>query len=325
MIDHDKNQPLEQDTIKETGWIIKLPPIFATLVPASEHRANLMGYPENYVDITKFKNLELELQETKKQLQAAELTKIELIKNIGHSINVPSKGIFAQVAALYEIEQNPEVKNHLATIRDGAKALLDYSNELYEFLHSNDGLTSIVLQAFNPKKLVEAIIAKAGAAALNKGIRLVSNVHYEMPDIVVGDSYRLQAILDQLVGNSIKFTKEGVIVITANLFSAKSLSQDENDFAENRQAQEDRDRLLQFIVHDTGIGLSEEKQQYICEELAEFNSTMQCKGLGLGLIFVRQLIHEMNGKVELSSEEGKTTTVECKIPVKLPSSTDYTS
>ncbi|WP_375327137.1 hypothetical protein [Candidatus Tisiphia endosymbiont of Nemotelus uliginosus] len=154
------------------------------------------------------------------------------------------------------MEQNPEVNNHLATIIEAAKALLDYSNELYEFLHSHDGLTSIVLQAFNPKKLVEAIIAKAGAAALNKEIRLVSNVHYEMPDIVVGDSYRLQAILDQLVGNSIKFTKEGVIVITTNLFPAKRLRTTENDFADNRQAQDDSDRILQFIVHDTGIGIA---------------------------------------------------------------------
>ncbi len=69
---------------------------------------------------------------------------------------------------------------------------------------------------------MEQSIAKARAAALNKGIRLVSNIHYEMPDIVTGDSYRLQAILDQLISNSIKFTKEGMVVITANLFPARS-------------------------------------------------------------------------------------------------------
>ncbi|WP_375327445.1 sensor histidine kinase [Candidatus Tisiphia endosymbiont of Nemotelus uliginosus] len=320
MIDNVKNQQQDQKQIAEKGWIVQFAPVFATLVPASEHRADIISSHENYVDITKFKNLELELQKTKEKLQTTELIKIDLIKNIGHSINVPCNGIFAQVAVLYEIEHNPEVKNHLATIMDGAKALLDYSNDLYEFLQRNSGLTSIVLQAFSPKKLVEAIIAKAGAAALNKGIRLVSNIHYEMPDVLVGDSYRLQAILDQLVGNSIKFTEEGVVVITANLFSARSLRQDENDF--DVLEQEDRDRLLQFIVHDTGIGISEEKQQYICEEIGSISSSTQCKGLGLGLMFVKQLIHEMHGAIELSSEEGKTTTVECKIPVKLPNSTD---
>ncbi|WP_375326846.1 ATP-binding protein [Candidatus Tisiphia endosymbiont of Nemotelus uliginosus] len=71
-----------------------------------------------------------------------------------------------------------------------------------------------------------------------------------------------------------------------------------------------------------GIGLSKEKQQDICEKLGSFGSASQCKELGLGLIYVKQLIHEMKGKIELSSEEGKTTTIECKIPVQLPNSTD---
>ncbi|WP_375326927.1 sensor histidine kinase [Candidatus Tisiphia endosymbiont of Nemotelus uliginosus] len=320
MTNNVKNQQQDQNQIAEKGWIVKLAPIFATLVPASSQEVDIISCHENYVDITKFKSLELELQKTKKQLQAAELTKMDLIKNIGHSIHVPCNGIFAQVAALYEMEQNPEVKNHLATIMDSAKALLDYSNDLYELLQSNDGLTSIVLQAFSPKKLVEAIIAKAGAAASHKGIRLVSNVHYEMPDIVVGNSYRIQAILDQLVGNSIKFTKEGVIVITANLFSARSFK-DNYDF--DVVEQDDRDRILQFIVHDTGIGIPLEKQQDMCEDFGNHSSATQCKGLRLGLMFVRQLIHEMHGAIELSSEEGKTTTVECKIPVTLLNSTDF--
>ncbi len=161
------------------------------------------------------------------------------------------------------------------------------------------------MKAFNPKKLVEQSIAKAGAAALNKGIRLVSNIHYEMPDIVIGDSYRLQAILDQLISNSIKFTDEGMVVITANLFPARS-TEESHDFDGLEQG--DRDRILQVMVHDTGIEMSLEKQQDMCEELASFDSARQYKVLGLGLTCVKQLVHEMKGKIELSSIEGKTTT-----------------
>ncbi len=76
------------------------------------------------------------------------------------------------------------------------------------------------------------------------------------------------------------------------------------------------------MVHDTGIGISVEKQQDMREELESFDSTIQYKVLGLGLICVKQLIHEIKGKIELSSIEGKTTTVECKIPVQLSNSTD---
>ncbi len=76
------------------------------------------------------------------------------------------------------------------------------------------------------------------------------------------------------------------------------------------------------MVHDIGIGMSLEKQQDMCEEIGSVDSAIQCKSLGLGLICVKQLVHEMNGKIILSSIEGKTTTIECKIPVQLPNSTD---
>ncbi len=248
----------------------------------------------------------------------AEITKMHL-KNINHSINVPCNGILEQVAAFYEMEQDVEVKNYWATIMDCAKALLDYSNDVHEFFTANSGLTSTVVKAFNPNKLVEQSIAKAGAAALNKGRRLVSNIHYEMPDIVIGDSYRLQAILDQLISNSIKFTDEGMVVITANLFPARS-TEESHDFDGLEQG--DRDRILQLMVHDTGIGISQEKQQDMREELESVDSAMQYQELGLGLMCVKQLIHEMKGKIVLSSIEDKTTTVECKIPVQLPNTSD---
>ncbi|EER22266.1 MULTISPECIES: sensor histidine kinase [spotted fever group] len=259
----------------------------------------------------------MELQQAKNKLKEAELVKIDLIQNIGHSINIPCTGIFTRIVVLYEIEQNPEMKEYLATIMNCAKALLDYSNYVVDFLQANAGLTSTVLQPFDPKKLVEQSIAKATPAAQHKGLRLVPNIHYEMPDVIVGDNYRLQAILDQLISNSIQFTEQGTIVITVNLFPARSF-EDANDFTDNTQAQDDRKRILQLMVHDTGIGIHQEKQQYICEEFVKFNSALQCKGLGLGLMFVKQLINEMHGEITLSSEEGKTTTVECKVPVKLP-------
>lgn len=263
MTDNVKNQQEEQNPLAEKSWIVKLAPIFATLIPASAQEAHTISYHDHYVDITKFKSLELELQQIKEKLQTAEITKMHL-KNISHSINVPGKGILEQVTRLYAMEQNAEVKNHWAAIMDCAKALLDYSNDVHEFFIANPGLTSIVLKAFNPKKLVEQSIAKAGAAALNKGIRLVFNIRYEMPEVLIGDSYRLQAILDQLISNSIKFTEEGVVVITANLFSARNFKE---NYDVDVLEQENTDRILQLIVHDTGIGISQEKQQSICAEL----------------------------------------------------------
>ncbi len=92
MTDNVKNQQQQQNQTAETRWIVKLAPIFATLIPASESSADVSGNHKNYVDITKLKNLELELQEIKEKLQTAEITKMHL-KNISNSINVPGKGI----------------------------------------------------------------------------------------------------------------------------------------------------------------------------------------------------------------------------------------
>ncbi|WP_341764054.1 sensor histidine kinase [Candidatus Tisiphia endosymbiont of Beris chalybata] len=319
MTDNVKNQQQQQNQSAEKGWIVKLAPIFATLIPASSQDRDIIGDHEHYINITKFKSLELELQNTRKKLQVDELIKIKLLKNISNNISTPAKEIFRQLVQFYEGEQNPETKNHLANIMDDAKVLLDSSNDLYEFLQCYIGLTSVALKEFNPKKLIEQSIEKATPAALYKGIRLVSNIHYEMPDIVIGDSYRLQAILDQLISNSIKFTDEGMVIITANLFPVSSFK-DNHDF--DVLEQNHRDRILQLMVHDTGIGLLKEKQQDMSEEFESFDSAMQYKVLGLGLMCVKQLIHEMNGKIVLSSIEGKTTTIECKIPVQLPNSTD---
>lgn len=183
MTNNVKNQQQEQNQIAEKGWIVKFSPIFATLIPASSQDRDIIGDHENYVDITKFKSVELELHKTKEKLQTTELIQINLLKNIGNNISTPGKEIFGQLVELYELEQNLEVKNHLSTIMDSAKTLLDSSNYLYEFLQCYIGLTSVALKELNPKKLIEQSIEKATPAALYKGIRLVSNIHYEMPDV----------------------------------------------------------------------------------------------------------------------------------------------
>ncbi|WP_375327176.1 hypothetical protein [Candidatus Tisiphia endosymbiont of Nemotelus uliginosus] len=105
------------------------------------------------------------MQQIKAKLQTAEIIQINLLKNIGNNISTPGKRTFAQLVALYEGEQNPEVNNHLSSIMEAAKALLDSSNDLYEFLQCYTGLTSVALKEFNPKKLIEQSIDKATPAA----------------------------------------------------------------------------------------------------------------------------------------------------------------
>ncbi|XVN44622.1 MAG: ATP-binding protein [Rickettsia hoogstraalii] len=112
-------------------------------------------------------------------------------------------------------------------------------------------------------------------------------------------------MLEQLVANAVKFTEDGKVIVTINLFPTTI-------------AEDNKEMVLQFIIHDTGIGMSEEMQQYIRGHDIEFDAAIGYTGLKLGLSFVKRLIHEMHGDIEVESEKGKSTTVTCNIPVTLP-------
>lgn len=207
---------------------------------------------------------------------------------------------------LYEVEQDIERKHYLKTIVDCAEILLDYSHHVLAFLRQNATLPTITLEKFNIKELVNKTITKAKPASISKGLNLSCNFQYDMADDIIGDHSRLQAVLDQLVGNAIKFTKEGHVIVTVGLFPLLT------------EAKNTRNKILQIIVHDTGVGIVEEKQRDMRKELDDANTIAKYnKGLGLGLTFVKQLINEMDGEITITSKEAKSTTITCQVPVKL--------
>ncbi|MCC8419305.1 MAG: hypothetical protein LN590_07340 [Rickettsia endosymbiont of Glossina mortisans submortisans] len=172
-------------------------------------------------------------------------------------------------------------------------------------LQQDTKLVPIDLQAFDLEQLVNETVNKIIPEAKEKGLDLFCNFQYDIAKIIIGDVYWISAILEQLVSNSVKFTEEGKVIVTINLFPT-TIEED------------DKEKVLQFIIHDTGIGMPEEIQRYIRDKNTEFDSATGYKGLKLGLTFVKRLIHEMRGDIEVESEEGKSTTVTCNIPVKLP-------
>ena len=190
---------------------------------------------------------------------------------------------------------------------------------------------------FNPKSLVNSVVDKLTITSKCKGIRLVNNVYNDVPDIIIADSYRLEAILTQLITNAINFTEKGSVMVTTNFFPASPiLSQVDKDCGDGKSTR-GKD-ILQFIVHDTGIGMSEEQQQYIYKQLNALDSSAFTSGstskatgeelatdsnsestleLGLGLSLVKQFISNLNGKVNIASQHGKSTTFTLQVPVEL--------
>ncbi|WP_342259410.1 sensor histidine kinase [Candidatus Tisiphia endosymbiont of Metellina segmentata] len=214
--------------------------------------------------------------------------------------------MLSELLTLYGVETDSNKKDTLSNVViDCAKGLIDYSHNLVNFLQQDTKLVPIDLQAFDLEQLVNDTINKIITEAKAKGLDLFYNLQYNIAKIIIGDSYWISVILEQLVANSVKFTEKGKVIVTVNLFPTTI-------------AEDNKEMMLQLIIHDTGIGISEEIQQYIRSKDTEFNFATGYKRLNLGLTFVKRLIDEMHGDIHVESEEGKSTTVTCDIPVTLP-------
>ena len=169
---NDENQQQDNDKIEhptensiDRSWILQLAPTTVTLIP-SDQSYLIESQQGNYVDVVRYGKIQLELQEAKNQLITNELIRRDLIANIGCSLEVPCSGIFALIIVLYEAEENSERKHYIKTILDCAERLLDYSHHLLDFLRRSAEVTTIALEGFNIKELVN----NTSGSALTRGI-----------------------------------------------------------------------------------------------------------------------------------------------------------
>ena len=249
----------------------------------------------------------------------------EFIANIALRIKTPCIGIWSQSLMLSYVEDNPNKKSSIGDIANCAKGLIEYSDGIIDFANSHFSMPPIISKEFDFRKLVKRVITTLKPLSDHKGLRLVENTHPETPEFIVGDSYRLDAILHHLISNAINFTKEDSFCgVTSQLFFSRTTELNQNDNA----------AMLQIIVHDTGIGMSEETQEYLYQQLNSLDSasTTHEEGtdredtnthaklsvkLGFGLSLVKKFIRELRAKIELSSKQGENTTFTLKIPVKV--------
>lgn len=292
-----------------SNWLAQLESVFVTLKPVTDEQLAIIDLVKNNTDPNYLQKLEVQLQQAKQKAEEADLIKTEFIQNIQHSIRTPFSGVWGLANILYELETDPQKKEYLGNISNCAKELLDYCNSILDFSKASLGLIPVTSRKFKLKELVDKTITKVMPEVKCKGLEFVLNFLEDVPDMIIGDDYRLHEILLHLVNNAIKFTSEGCVNLTVKSFQ-KNKNQ-ENILQEI---------TLQFIVEDTGIGIPEEKQQYIYEQFTRLTPSNKgiYKGLGLGLTFVKQLIEELHGEIDVKSQQGKGSTFICTIPFKLP-------
>jgi len=247
---------------------------------------------------------------TQREAQKLAQAKSEFLAKMSHEIRTPLNGVIAAADLLALTSMNDDQRDLLNTITLSAKTLLQIINDILDFSKIEAGRMVLEKVPFTPASLVEEVVSIMAPAAHSKGLVLRSEVSQSLPYSVAGDSLRLRQILLNFVGNAIKFTSRGEVVVRV-----MCLSKSQGTSA-----------WLRFEVQDTGVGIPPEKQAGIFDAFTQADSsiTRQYGGTGLGLAICKRLVELMGGKIGVFSQPnlGSCFWFEVPLPIVQESATE---
>ncbi|KPA53743.1 histidine kinase [Photobacterium leiognathi subsp. mandapamensis] len=229
-------------------------------------------------------NVELDI--AKKRAQEAARVKSEFLANMSHELRTPLNGVIGFTRQMLKTKLNTSQKDYLLTIENSANNLLTIINDILDFSKLEAGKLLLENIPFDFTDSLDEVMRLLAPSAHEKGLELTLKIDNRIPPGLIGDPLRIQQVVTNLIGNAVKFTEHGNIDVSVEL-----------------KSEIDNNIELQFMVRDTGIGISERQQAQLFQAFSQADASISRRygGTGLGLVITQKLVSQMGGEVSLTS------------------------
>jgi PAS domain S-box-containing protein len=288
------------DPIEGSHWLL------CSKVPLRDAAGQITGIVGISRDVTERKRAEQELKAAKEAAEAGSEAKSTFLATMSHEIRTPMNGILGMTELVLDTELSDEQRDSLELVKFSAESLLTIINDILDFSKIEAGKLDLESIPFNLRESLGETMKALGFRAHQKGLELVYEVQPDVPEALLGDPGRIRQIIVNLVGNSIKFTERGEILVSVERGVETSQTVD-----------------LRLAIQDTGVGIARDKLLRIFEPFSQADGSMTRRygGTGLGLAISTKLVDLMNGRIWVESELGKGSTFHVAVSLSVQDQT----